>query len=451
MHTTQSSDKLHVSYVPLSSLRHPERNPRAWSKEATAQLEESIKRHGLVDPLIVNSAAGREGVIVGGNFRYEVAKAMGFEEVPVVQVNIPDLKKEEELIIRLNKNTGEFDLSLLAEFDESLLKDIGFTSEDLDDIFPEEEFPEVFNIQKELEKLKISTIDIKEGDVYILGDSRLMCGDSMQREDVQKLMGEERADMCLTDPPYLLDYLRGKKKHGEATEGFGLKRDRRYIGTDTLPDNFTDLWMGNIAEIAKLDFHIIVYENWKNLRIIWGEMEKYWKVKNMIVWHLPNRTQGFAAKYKFFSKHDIAMVGSSNDEEALNLEPEDAPLQEEYETALYAISGKPQWEGYEHGKKIQPTDFIDYKASDEKSSGQGIIFGTKPLEILIPYIKVLTKRGDLIVEPFGGSGSTLIAATRMKRRCYLMEKQPIYAEVIKKRWENLTGEKAVKIDEKQCG
>ncbi len=451
MYTTQSSDKLQVSYVPLSSLRHPERNPRVWSKEATAQLRESIEQHGLVDPLIVNSAEGREGVIVGGNFRFEVAKSMGLEEIPVVYVHIADLKKEEELIIRLNKNTGEFDLSLLAEFDESLLKDIGFSSEELDDIFPEEETPEVFDIQKELEKLDINSIETKLGDVYDLGGSRLMCGDSMERDDVLKLMGEERADMCFTDPPYILDYLKGKKKHGEAIEGFGLKRDRRYIGTDTLPSNFTELWMANIAEIAKPNFHIIVYENWKNLRIIWGEMEKYWKVKNMIVWHLPNRTQGFAAKYKFFSKHDIAMVGSSEDKENMHMEPEDQLLQEEYETALYAISGKPQWEGYEHGKKIQPTDFIGYKASDEKSSGQGIIFGTKPLEILIPYIKVLTKRGDLIVEPFGGSGSTLIAATRMKRRCYLMEKQPIYAEVIKKRWEKLTGEKAVKIDEKPCG
>lgn len=208
--------------------------------------------------------------------------------------------------------------------------------------------------------------------------------------------------------------------------------------------------MGNIAEVAKENFHIIVYENWKNLRIIWGEMEKYWKVKNMIVWHLPNRTQGFAAKYKFFSKHDIAMVGSSEEKTDLYLDPEEDLLQEEYETALYAISGKPHWEGYEQGKKIQPTDFIDFKASDEKSSGQGIVFGTKPIEILIPYIKVLTKRGDLVVEPFGGSGSTLIAATKLKRRCYVMEKQPIYAEVIKKRWEKVTGQKAVKLDEKQC-
>lgn len=127
------------------------------------------------------------------------------------------------------------------------------------------------------------------------------------------------------------------------------------------------------------------------------------------------------------------------------MESETDGLQEEYETALYAISGDPQWEGYKKGKKYQPTDFIEYNASDEKSSGQGIIFGTKPIEILIPYIKVLTRRGDLIIEPFSGSGSTLIASTKMKRRCYGMEKSPVYAEVIKKRWENLTGQKGVRL------
>ena len=178
---------------------------------------------------------------------------------------------------------------------------------------------------------------------------------------------------------------------------------------------------------------------WKNIRTIWNEMEKYWKVKNMLVWHLPNRVQGFSAKYKFFNKHDIAMIGSSETVEKLNEEPEEELLQNEYETALYAIAGKPHWEGYEKGKKICPTDFLEFKAADEKSSGQGIIFGTKPTEILIPYIKVLTKRDDLILEPFGGSGSTLKAATKMKRRCFLMEKSPVYAEVILNRWSKLTG------------
>jgi DNA modification methylase len=247
----------------------------------------------------------------------------------------------------------------------------------------------------------------------------------------------------MTDPPYILDYLHAKRG-GKPVTGFGAKRNRRYLETDALPDNFTELWMANVAKYAKPNYSIIVYENWKNLRVIWAEMEKYWKVKNMIVWHLPNRHQGFAAKYKFFSKHDIAMVGASGDVE-YNHDEEPDGLQEEYETALYAISGKPQWEGYESGKKYQPTDFISYMASDEKHSGQGVIFGTKPIEILVPYIKVLTRRDDLVVEPFCGSGSTLIACTKLKRRCNIMEKSPTYAEVALNRWEKLTGQKRVKL------
>jgi DNA modification methylase len=140
------------------------------------------------------------------------------------------------------------------------------------------------------------------------------------------------------------------------------------------------------------------------------------------------------------------MVGASGDVE-YNSEPEEAPLQEEYETALFAISGKPQWEEYEKGQAM-PTDFIQCDTDDQKNSGQGIIFGTKPLEVLIPYIKVLTKRGDLVVEPFCGSGSTLIASTKLKRRCYIMEKSPVYAEVALKRWETLTGKKRELVYEK---
>ena len=438
------SEKFNIQYVPLASLKSPEINPRVWSKEATEQLKASIERYGLVDPLIVNSAPGREGVIIGGNFRAKVSGELGIQDVPVIYINIPDLEREKELNLRLNRNVGEFSWDLLGNFSEAMLKDVGFTSEEMDEVFGIDETPEIFDLEEELRKLDIGEIKVKKGDIWKLGENYMMCGDSTIEADMAKLMSGEKADMCFTDPPYILDYLRGKKKHGEATTGFGAKRDRRYLETDSLPDNFTELWMKNVKDHAKDDFHIIVYENWKNIRTIWDEMEKYWKVKNMIVWHLPNRVQGFAAKYKFFNKHDIAMVGSSCDEEKLNLAPEeDELLQNEYETALFASSGKPYWEGYEKGKKICPTDFLEFKAADEKSSGQGIIFGTKPTEILIPYIKILTKRNDLILEPFGGSGSTLIAAERMSRRCRLMEKSPVYAEVIKKRWEKLTGKEAV--------
>jgi len=431
--------------VPIDELMPAEYNPRKHDEVATGQLKQSIRRFGLVDPIIVNSAPNRKNIIIGGHFRWEVAKELGYKTIPVVYVDIPNLEKEKELNLRLNKNTGEFDWDLLAKFDESFLADIGFSNCELDGIF-DIDVPEEFNLKKELQKLNIQNINTSKGDIYSLGESRLMCGDSTIEKDVLTLMGNEKADMCFTDPPYLLDYLHGKKKHGKPITGFGAKRNRRYLETDVLPPDFTEKWMANISKVQAEHFSIIVYENWKNLRTIWGEMEKYWKVKNMIVWHLPNRHQGFSAKYKFFSKHDIAMVGATpNQDIEFNLKTETDGLQEEYETALFAIAGKPHWEGYQKGQKNQPTDFIEYVASDEKHSGQGVIFGTKPTEILIPYIKVLTKRGDLIVEPFGGSGSTLIAATRMKRRCFVMEKSPVYTEVIIKRWEKLTGMKAKKI------
>ena len=440
-------DNLKIIHLPISTLKPAEYNPRKHNKEALEQLTESLNRFGLCDPLIANGAENRKNVLIGGHMRLKAAKALGYKEVPVVYVNIPDEKKEKELNIRLNKNTGEFDYSLLAEFDESLLADVGFSSEELDEIFGFDGEPEMFDLNKELDKLDIKKISVQKGDIYELKGSRLMCGDSTVEADVSKLMGNEKADMCFTDPPYLLNYLKGKTKQKDGvTTGFGVKKNRRYLETDVLPENFTELWMTNIAEIQKPDFSIIVFENPKNLRTIWNELEKHWKYKNTIVWHLPNRTQGFSAKYRFFNKHDIALVGTKG-EVGLNDKAEDDPLlQEEYENALFAISGKPHWEAYEKGKKICPTDFISYKADDEKSSGQAIIFGTKPTQILIPYIKVLTKRDDLIVEPFGGSGSTLIAAITMKRRCFLMEKSPVYAQVILRRWEKTTGQKPKKIN-----
>ncbi len=441
-------NKLAITSEPIAGLKPAIYNPRKWSDSASEQLKKSIQRFVLVDPILVNKAEKRKNIVIGGHFRLKIAKDMGYTKVPVVYVDIPDEEKERELNIRLNKNLGDWDYSLLSKFDESLLSEIGFESKELDEIFDVDDItPEIFDLKTELKKLDIKTVEANKGDVYKLGESKLMVGDSTIPEHMIKLMGKEKANMCLTDPPYILDYLNAKRG-GKPTTGFGAKKNRRYLETEQIPDDFTEKWMKNVKSSADEDFSIIVYENWKNLRIIWQEMERHWKVKNMIVWHLPNRHQGFSSKYKFFSKHDIAMVGGSGDVE-YNHEKETGGMQEEYETALYAISGKPHWEGYKGGSKFLPTDFIEFNVDDRKHSGQGVIFGTKPIEILLPYIKVLTKRDDLVVEPFCGSGSTLIACTKLKRRCYLMEKSPVYAEVAMKRWEKLTGLKREKINEQK--
>ena len=432
---------IEVVSVLVKDLKPATYNPRTWNDDQVAALKESISRFGLVDPLIANAAPDRKNVLIGGHFRLHVAKEMGFTEVPVVYVNIPDIEKEKELNLRLNKNTGSFDFKLLAEFDEAFLANVGFTSEEMDTIFAVDPTPEQFDLQKELSKMNID-VKAKKGDVYEIDGNFLMVGDSTIEADMLKLMKGAKADMVMTDPPYILNYLKGKTKQKDGvTVGFGAKKNRRYLETESLPENFTDLWMANVAKVQKPDFSIIVFENPKNLRTIWNALEVHWKYRNTITWHVPNRMQGFSAKLQFFNKTDIALVGSIGNI-PLNLNPEEELFQNEYENALFATSGKAHWESYGKGKKDCPTDFISHVASDKKSSGQDIIFGTKPIELLIPYIKVLTKRDDLVLEPFGGSGSTLVAAIKLGRKCRVMEKSPVYAEVIISRWQKLTGKTA---------
>ena len=228
------NNKLNIVQMNISELKFPKYNPRLWTKEATKNLKESIKRFGVSIPILVNSAKNRKNIVIGGNFRVQVMKELGYKQVPAVFINLPDIEKETELNLRLNKNTGDWNIDLLAEFDEAFLADVGFSSENLDDIFPTEDNPEEFDLNKELRKLKIDAIKIKKGDIWQLGENRLMCGDSTIEIDFLKLMNGERADMCLTDPPYILDYLKAKR-HGKPTEGFGAKKNRKYLETDILP------------------------------------------------------------------------------------------------------------------------------------------------------------------------------------------------------------------------
>jgi DNA modification methylase len=443
-----SKQNFRIEYINIDVLKLSEYNPRKHSPEMLEQLKKSIVEYDMPLPVIVNKAPNRLHVVINGHARIKVAKELGYATIPVVYVDIPDIEKEKMFNLKLNKISGSWDLDLLAEFfDEALLSEASFSSEEIDEIFPAEEHEEIFDLKKELEKLDIKKITVQKGDLYDLDGSRLFCGDSTVESDMFKLMEGHKADHVTCDPPYRLNYMLGKTRNGKPTEGFGSKKNRKYLETDILPPDFTTLWMNNVAKVAKEDFSIICYENWKNLREIWEEMEKHWKVRNMIVWHTPTRNQGYAGIHKFFSKHDIAMVATSEKHNNVNVESEnDELLDNEYQTALFAIQGKPHWESYGKGKKYCPTDFIEHNVADEKSSGQGIIFGVKPLEILIPYIKILTKRGQLVLEPFGGSGSTLIASVKLGRRCFLMEKSPVYAEVIMNRWERETGKKRKKIN-----
>ena len=190
--------------VPINQIKPAKYNPRKWDNQQIEALKASIQKFGIVDPLIVNIAPKRTGTLIGGHFRWYVAKELGYKQVPVVYVNIPDIEKEKELNIRLNKNTGEWDLDLLSDFDDDLLKDIGFDSKELDRIFQLDNKPEDDDAPATPKKTNIKT-----GDIYQLGNHRIMCGDSTKKDDIDKLMNGKLADMMFTDPPYGVDL--GKK------------------------------------------------------------------------------------------------------------------------------------------------------------------------------------------------------------------------------------------------
>lgn len=124
-------ERLEIKYVPIDQIRPAAYNPRKFDEKQAEQLRASIREFGIVDPFIVNAAPGRENILVGGHFRLKICKEAGMAEVPVVFVNIPDEKQERELNLRLNKNLGEWDWALLAEFDEDLLLGVGFEKDDL--------------------------------------------------------------------------------------------------------------------------------------------------------------------------------------------------------------------------------------------------------------------------------------------------------------------------------
>jgi hypothetical protein len=127
--------RLKIVYVKIDDLKPAEYNPRKITNKVAYDIKNSIERYGIVDPIIVNGAKERFNVVIGGHLRLRVAKELGYEAVPCVYLNIPDIKKEKELNLRLNKNLGEWDIGLLAGFEKDLLYDVEFSSEELEGIF----------------------------------------------------------------------------------------------------------------------------------------------------------------------------------------------------------------------------------------------------------------------------------------------------------------------------
>ena len=307
--------------------------------------------------------------------------------------------------------------------------------------------------------------------MWRLGDHKLVIGDCTDRNNWEKILGRERFDFMFTDPPYRLAYckervrkvktkggwkLKGQREYDKVGEtdkrgkpkGFGAKQNRTCEGIAERGVPEYDQWLSIANEFQSPEgANVMIFENWRNVVELWQAIEKYWKIKNIIIWHLPNRHQGFSAKGRFFNKYDIAPLageGTINEEYEEEfqeyLQNKGQKLLDTYQIILYGSKGKNRWNKIKGNKYWTIGDHIDWVAESETSSGQNVVFGTKPTPILVPYIKILSKREGIIMEPFGGSGSTIIASEIMKRKCRAIEISPTYAEVILNRFEKFTGQ-----------
>lgn len=413
-----------IQYIDVLQLRPAEYNPRRWDESAAKKLAESIKRFGLVDPIIVNNAPYRKNIIVGGHFRLEVAKSLGITHVPVVYVNIPNIQKEKELNLRLNRNTGEWDFELLKDFDVELLLDVGFDDSDLSHIWDDNLGVEddEFDIEKELENIKEPKS--KLGDVYELGMHRLICGDATDPEIVEKLVQDERVSMLYCDPPYniALDYNNGIGANGKYG---GKTNDRK---SEEEYKAFLKKTLENGLSVALPDSHIF-----------------YWCDENYI-----GLIQEIYKELGINCKRVCLWIKNNQ-----NVTPQTA-FNKVYEPCVYGIRGTPYISdsvrnlnevlNKEVGTGNRLTDDIldlfniwlakrlpaqDYEHPTEK-----------PATLHEKALRRCTKAGNVVLDLFGGSGSTLIACEQLKRRAYLSEIEPIFCDLIIRRYEKLTGKEA---------
>ena len=373
----------------LVDLKNWEGNPRGAGEKDKEDLTNSLDKFGLAAPIIINT----DNTIIGGHFRIRVLKEKGVEDV---DVRVPERKLTEqevsELNLRLNKNLGKWDYDMLANFDEKELLGVGFGSEELDKIFQldtqeEDEIPDLPD--EPISKL---------GDIYQLGKHRLMCGDATKKEDVEKLMDGKKAGMVFTDPPYNVDYGVSKK----------LRHEVRTIENDKQSDSE---WK---------DFNYSFIQN----------IIDFYKGGDIYIWGASS-PEGMKQRLWL---NDIGFHWSATivwKKQQLVLSP--AKYQRMYEPCFYGWLEKSTYRG---GRKQTEVWEIDRPLNSKLHPTM------KPVELCTRAIKNSSEREEIVLDLFGGSGSTLIAAEQSNRKCYMMELDAKYIDVIIKRWETLTNKKA---------
>jgi DNA modification methylase len=410
----------HTEERKVDALLPHKKTPRKISKEQADRLKQSLETYGLVEI----PAVDLNGTILAGHQRIKVLQLLG-QGGNTIDVRVPNRKLTEEeaerYMLGSNAIHGEWDFDLLKGFEMDLLVDLGFDQKELDEIW-NKSLKEEFDPEKELKKIKIAKT--QPGDIIELGKHRLICGDSTKLETLERLFGNERADMIMSDPIYNISIDYNKGIGGKQAYG-GTVNDSK---SDVEYRQFLKASMEAGLAVTKPDAHVFY---WSDETYIWLIQTLYRELgiqnKRVCLWlkNGQNPTPGVA-----FNKC--------------------------YEPCTYGTRGKPKLvKGVNKLNEVlnaemttgnelvqQVTDFFTIWPEARLSSKEYEHSTMKPIALYEKAIRRCTKAADIILDSFNGSGSNLMAAQKLGRRVFAVEIEPIFCDLTIKRFEAETGLKA---------
>lgn len=416
-------EELKITRVEISTLIPYKNNARTHSAKQIQQIANSIKQFGFMNPVLIDS----NNRIMAGHGRVEAAKKLGLKEVPVISSSHLTEGQIRAYIIADNKiasNAG-WDKSLLSiELKELSIEtnfDIeitGFEMAEIDLIIDSDE-PKDGDSADAIPDIDNSPTITKSGDIWQLGNHVLICGDALDQKTYEQLLDKERADMVFTDPPYNVPIDghvcgNGKIKHAEFVMASGEMSEAEFY-------NFLEDFCDKASNFSKDGSLHYICMDWRHIDVlIRAGKEFYADLKNICVWNKDNG--GMGSLYR--SKHELV--------------------------AVFKHGTKPHINNIELGKYGRyRTNVWDYKGVNSFGRNQANLKlhpTVKPVSMIADAIKDCTKRGQIVLDPFAGSGSTLIAAEKTGRIARCIELDPKYCDVIIRRWQTLTGEEAYNTD-----
>lgn len=390
---------MEIVYKKVNDLIPYINNSRTHSDEQVNQIVASINEFGFTNPLLIDEKDN----IIAGHGRLLASKKLKMEQVPCIVLSGLTEAQKKAYIIADNKmalNAGwneellKIELENLKELDFDL-ELTGFNVDELDDIFKVEEEQEIVEDDFDIEPPEEPKA--KLGDIYQLGNHRLMCGDSTNENDVSKLVGEQKMDLLITDPPYNVDYT-------------GKTKEAMKIQNDKMENNVFH------------DFLVKAFSNAYSFLKDGGAFYCWYASKEVVNFHTALEDSGFTVKQELIWNKNSMVMGRQD-------------YQWKHEPCLYGWKETSSHAWYSDRKQ---TTIINW----DRPSKADLHPTMKPIGLFDYQIKNSSKAGDNILDLFGGSGTTIMACEQNNRNAYTMEYDPKYVDVIIKRWEEFTGKKA---------